>query len=126
MPAADELTMLRRLLADWQAEKDARGPLAAAWLGGDRDAMDLLLNAPARKGAAKAHKRLVDDRNERFAELAMRLLERPGNAFVVVGARHLVGEDSLPRLLANKGLTVSKISTAEPDAAAAPKESSPR
>lgn len=119
MPAADEMALLRRLVSSWQDEKAARGPLAVAWMSGDAEALDRLLNEPVRSAAPKAHERLVDQRNETFANLALRLLERPGNAFVVIGARHLVGDESVPKLLAGKGVTVSKISTGEKPAATA-------
>ena len=56
------------------------------------------------------HKRLLFyDRNERWAQRLTPRLAKEGGLFVVVGAGHLVGEGSVPALLAQKGLAVERI-----------------
>jgi uncharacterized protein YbaP (TraB family) len=52
--------------------------------------------------------RLIVERNRRMADRLRPLLRR-GNAFIVVGALHLSGEQGVLSLLANAGYQVTRI-----------------
>ena len=60
-------------------------------------------------GADRSYRdRLLLDRNRRMFERMLPLVQR-GNAFIAVGAGHLVGEDGLLRLLERRGFRVQSV-----------------
>ena len=77
------------------------------WMGADlagleRDALD-----PLRRISPVLYRRLIADRNHRWARSMRRLFGRPGETtVVVVGVGHLIGPDGLPTLLRAEGLKV--------------------
>ena len=52
---------------------------------------------------------LIRRRDALWASALAKRLERPGTVFVAVGAGHLVGPDSVQRMLSAKGMTVQRI-----------------
>lgn len=90
--ALDDPDIDLRILNEWMT-----GDLA----GLDRDALE-----PLARIAPAAHRRLVTDRNHRWARRLEALARRPGLAVVVVGAGHLTGPEGLPALLRARGLRV--------------------
>jgi uncharacterized protein YbaP (TraB family) len=52
---------------------------------------------------------LVSDRNQHWLPQVEELLNGPGNALIVVGALHLVGEGGLLELLRKKGYKVTQL-----------------
>jgi uncharacterized protein YbaP (TraB family) len=52
---------------------------------------------------------LLRQRDRLWADALARRLEQPGTVFVAVGAGHLVGPDSVQRMLADKGLKVTRV-----------------
>lgn len=53
-------------------------------------------------------KKMIVDRNIRMAERAAPLL-KTGNAFIAVGALHLIGEQGLVELFRKEGYTVTRL-----------------
>lgn len=99
-----------RLLAAVPAEADpaAQDARVAAWLAGDlasleREAEAGLLADPALR------ERLQLARNRAWAARIAALVERGERPFVAVGAAHLLGEEGLPALLAERGFTVRRV-----------------
>lgn len=78
----------------------------AAWLSGDVAALDREALAPMRARAPASYRRLIVDRNRRWARVLSALSAEPGVKVVVVGAGHLVGRDGLPARLRARGLKV--------------------
>ncbi len=78
-----------------------------AWLAGDLKALEREDLAPLRKAAPDAYRRLIIDRNRRWARILARIARRPGVTVVVVGAGHLIGPDGVPALLRAAGLEVN-------------------
>jgi uncharacterized protein YbaP (TraB family) len=59
--------------------------------------------------SAELRETLMKRRNARWSEWLKARLDRPGTVFVAVGAGHLAGSDSVLRLLAAKGLKVTRL-----------------
>lgn len=86
----------------------AAGELLAAWLAGDlaaleRFALDDLRDTPG------AYNALIVARNEAWIAEIERLMTGEGDAFIAVGAGHLVGRDGVVRQLKKKGYRVERV-----------------
>ncbi|HEY0131783.1 MAG TPA: TraB/GumN family protein, partial [Allosphingosinicella sp.] len=84
------------------------GQMLAAWASGDlkgiaRTFDDETQMSPELKAA------LMSKRNAAWADWLARRLDRPGTAFVAVGAGHLVGEDSVQAMLKKKGIRAKRV-----------------
>ena len=55
------------------------------------------------------HKRLLTDRNARWAKWIDGRLKQPGTVFVAVGAGHLAGKDSVQRQLRKLGIKARRV-----------------
>lgn len=79
-----------------------------AWASGDLEGIartfdDETQMSPELKAA------LMSRRNAAWAEWLAKRMEKPGTAFVAVGAGHLVGEDSVQSMLRKKGLKAKRV-----------------
>lgn len=85
--------------------------LMAAWKSGDAPALLSLFEASNEKTAASRRmaKALFDDRNEGMADKLRKLMTSGRKVFVVVGAGHLVGQNSVIELLRKQGMTVTQV-----------------
>lgn len=79
-----------------------------AWIRGETNMVSALqvfmLGGMGREG----YNALLRDRNENWADEIEIILEGSGVSFIGVGAAHLVGPDSLPALLTERGIEVSR------------------
>lgn len=111
MSLADQ-THLLALTVDQASNLQAQmDKLLAAWLARDLGALHRAEreDAPAGDRAYDTFmKRLTHERNLRMAERMAPYLKQ-GNAFIAVGALHLVGDDGLLRLLAQRGYRVERV-----------------
>lgn len=84
--------------------------ILGAWERGDEQALDRLLFATSGDADLEAFERRVySERNQRMSE-RLALLAVDGRArFVVVGVGHLIGDESLPTLLALRGFSVQRV-----------------
>ena len=75
------------------------------WRAGNDEALLELINEPVEEypGYAKFLDKMLRQRNERMAEKIKGYLASGGTYFVTVGAGHLIGEDSIIRILADTG-----------------------
>lgn len=87
---------------------EAMGPMMDAWAEGDNERLFVLMNS-ALASSPELYQRLFVDRNRRWAEWIEARLERPGTAFVAVGAGHLGGPDSVQALLRARGLAPERV-----------------
>lgn len=93
-----------------------------AWVAGDVQQLAERLFAPLREDPdlRPLYETFYFRRNRAMAERLLGMFESGKTHFVVVGAAHLVGEDSLPRLLLQRGYEVRRLRAAPaPDAATA-------
>lgn len=104
---ADQVASLEQTLKDVHDEPESFAKLVGYWRAGDvrglvREELD-----PMRRDSPTVYRRLVLDRNKRWAgELEALLKREPGRTFVVVGVGHLIGPGSVPDLLRRDGIKV--------------------
>lgn len=105
--------LLRQTLTDFSngaALKEVQ-KMIVAWKAGDAAALEKTFADASKKdaGTKKLMKRLLDERNIGMAKKITDILDSEGKAFVVVGAGHLVGANSIIALLNKQGLQVRQI-----------------
>jgi uncharacterized protein YbaP (TraB family) len=105
-PLNDQIASLRQTLQEMEDEPDEFAILLRAWLAGDLATLDREALSPLRKASPVLFKRLVTDRNARWAVKLDQRLKGKGRTVVVVGVGHLIGEDSLPDRLRALGYSV--------------------
>ncbi|MEL7491894.1 MAG: TraB/GumN family protein [Pseudomonadota bacterium] len=103
-----ELELLRLTLRDWDKQDEQFAELFRAWREGDVDAIDRLMNDTMRVDAPEVYDALLIQRNAAWGESIERLMAGRGRILVAVGAGHLVGDKSVPAILAEKGFDVSR------------------
>ncbi len=105
-----EKALLVRTINDWDAEVVAFDRLFTAWRAGDACFIDEEMNTSMRKKVPEVFQRLIVERNKAWAaEIAAVMKDGSGNAFIAVGAGHLVGDEySVPALLETYGFEVSR------------------
>jgi len=100
-----------RLLADtlkaMPTATETATKLADAWRSGDIDTVERLALQDLKQKPAEMY--LLVERNRYWLPKIEALFNRPGRAFVVVGAAHLIGPDGLLHLLTAKGYGVEQL-----------------
>ena len=105
---ADPEVQLRTLRSTLERYNRIAGELrtiAEEWVEGDVETLDTRL-AESITGAPR--QTLMTDRNARWADTLGQWMDGFGTGFAAVGVGHLVGEDSLPDMLAERGYTVRR------------------
>ena len=105
VPPATELEFFKSSLSDGEKAVPMIDDLVAAWNAGDEVKLEALLNSDMRDTYPDLYKRLIVERNLRFADKIAELSKGQGVLFVAVGAGHLVGADSVQADLAKRGIT---------------------
>lgn len=107
-PASAQQAMLAQTLAELDEAETAMAEMAAAWRAGELEELsDELLEEFA--DFPGLYETLVTKRNAAWVETLERMLRDDRRRLVVVGALHLVGDDSLIRLLTARGHAVERI-----------------
>jgi uncharacterized protein YbaP (TraB family) len=101
-----ELLVKSTLEENDQIKNEIAG-LLKAWETGDSASLEKILNEETQKAPA-IYKRLLTDRNRRWAPKIEEWLGGDKNAIVIVGAGHLVGKEGVVELLRAKGLKVTQ------------------
>jgi len=104
----EEDAMLKETLQEITSFKKILTEMTDAWKTGDTKKLDELI-LDAMRQFPQIHKKLLIDRNKEWAAKIEKLLAEGKNLFVVVGAAHLVGKDSVVDLLSKKGLKVPQM-----------------
>ena len=105
-PAMQE-AMLRSVIADLDTQLSNVKTIADAWAGGDTSTIEKLLLG-ALVESPELYERLLVERNRNWVEPVEACLKQQTACFVVVGAAHLVGPDSLVALLRKRAHTVEQ------------------
>ena len=103
---ADQEALLLQTLTDLEAPDAEMTQLLEAWRDGSLEDLATELSGDFDE-FPELETALISARNRRWAATLEELLRRPGRYLVVVGALHLVGEDSVVELLSARGLDVS-------------------
>ncbi|HUE84477.1 MAG TPA: TraB/GumN family protein [Vicinamibacterales bacterium] len=107
MRPSQQEAMLRATLDDLASHTSNIETMAKAWVRGDTLALEKLLLTEM-KSSPDLYTRLLVERNATWVESVETCLEQQTSCFVVVGAAHLVGPDSLVAMLRKKGYTVEQ------------------
>jgi uncharacterized protein YbaP (TraB family) len=105
-PLDEQVAALNQTVRDMEGDPDEFALLVQAWMAGDLDAIDRLALAPLETVAPTLFRRLVVERNARWAAQLDARLKGRGRTVVVVGLGHLVGPEGLPQRLRALGYTV--------------------
>lgn len=99
--------MLKETLQEISGFKKMLSEITTAWKTGDAQKLDTLI-LDAMRDYPEVHKKLLLDRNRQWADKIEKLLAEGKNIFVVVGAAHLVGKDSMVDLLSTRKLKIQQ------------------
>jgi hypothetical protein len=102
----DQVASLDQTLTEITDDPDLYRRVVNTWLAGDlagimRDAL-----VPLAKASPQLYRRLIIDRNHRWAGILAKRLSGHGRIVVVVGTGHLLGPDGVPALLRARGFAV--------------------
>ena len=107
MTSPQQEALLRGTLEDLDSQMSNVKEMADAWASGDTAALEKLL-LPAMKSSPDLYNRLLVERNANWVESVETCVQQKTSCFVVVGAAHLVGPDSLVAMLRKKGYKVEQ------------------
>ena len=99
-----ETHYLRYYLAHYDEAAAEMDSAVAGWTAGDLEAIRVYARSNGRSISDEVHDAFLARRNADWAGQIETLLKGSGTAFIAVGAAHLVGEDSVQDLLAEKGI----------------------
>jgi uncharacterized protein YbaP (TraB family) len=105
----EQQALLSSTLKQGDKMKDMIKRIQAAYLSGDPDALQKIMDEQADTGSKSLTKKLLDDRNVTMAARLDEYLKTKEQAFVVVGAAHIVGDKGLAKLLRDKGYKVEQV-----------------
>ena len=101
--------MLMTILKEGDKAKDMIKRLQAAYVSGDPDALQKIMDEESDMGSKSLTKKLLDDRNVMMASKMDEYLKGTDPVFVVVGAAHIVGDKGVARMLRDKGYKVDQV-----------------
>ena len=105
---ADQRALLSATIDDLPTMRAELDDMLMAWRRGDTERLGKLIN-DSLQSTPGLTKRLLVDRNARFADWVKSRMAIPGTAMLAVGAGHLVGSDSVQAMLAKRGLKVERV-----------------
>jgi uncharacterized protein YbaP (TraB family) len=117
IPEAEQVALLEGAVDGYDEGQALVRGMLDAWRRSDAAQLASLIERDTALGGAAAvglKQRLLEQRNQRMAARLREQLARPGVVFVVVGAGHLVGEDSVVSLLRRAGFAVAQVDTRRP------------
>jgi uncharacterized protein len=103
----DQEALMKQTLLDVGSFKKLFADIIDAWKKGDAEKLDQLV-LENMKTTPEIHKKLLIDRNRAWVGKIEEMLNGKENAFVVVGAGHLVGKESVVDLLQKRGFKVTQ------------------
>jgi uncharacterized protein YbaP (TraB family) len=104
---AEGEALMRSTLKEMDKLKTVIGDMLNAWQTGDTEKLEKLLNESVEEEPV-IYKRLLTDRNNRWAPKIEEMCRDDKNTIVIVGAAHLVGKEGVVELLKKKGLKVTQ------------------
>ncbi len=105
----EEDVYLQGVLKDMPEFKAQLTGLIAAWRAGDTDQLDALVIESLKTKAPKIYQQLFVQRNQNWVPQIEAMFGDQDKEFVIVGVGHLVGEESVLKLLRDKGYQVEML-----------------
>ena len=105
----EQATALMETIDQLDEANAAFGGVIEAWLEGDMEAVQAEIVASVGALDSPQYQLLITDRNRRWTEKAVSILDSDVEAIIVVGAAHMAGPVGLPSLLAEDGFTVERV-----------------
>jgi uncharacterized protein YbaP (TraB family) len=109
MGEGNESEFILMSLADLEDTDEVMEQMISAWRSGDTDDLAEMFVADMRERAPALYESLLRNRNLNWLPQIESMLADGNTEFVLVGAAHLVGEDGLLDLLAEKGYQVEQL-----------------
>jgi uncharacterized protein YbaP (TraB family) len=109
LPEAEQIAFLDNVLDRAAGGTDLPLKITAAWEQGDLATIDSVLNSELKGKAPTLYRRLLVERNVRYADRIAELLAGDEDQLVAVGVGHLVGSDSIVAMLEAKGIALRRI-----------------
>lgn len=106
LPEAAQVDFLRTTLEDFDEAVTLLDGMVTAWSGGDVDELDRIIVEEMKVDAPAVYDALLVRRNANWTAQIETLLKGSGTTFIVVGAGHLAGADSVQSMLQAKGVDV--------------------
>ena len=107
LPESTQAKLLLQTLAEAALMEEQLTMLIDAWRRGDSAALDRELTRSF-ADYPEVYRRLVTDRNRTWSRHLARLADERGTTLVVVGALHLVGENSVVEMLEGRGRKIRR------------------
>ena len=101
--------MLAAILRKGDKIKDMIKRTQAAYMAGDPDALQKVMDEQDDVGSKKLEKKLLDDRNVIMTGKMEEYLKGKDPIFVVVGAAHIIGDKGIAKQLRDKGYKVDQV-----------------
>lgn len=108
MSAEEQAAFLRQSLDEAPQTAEQMRQIIAAWRAGDAAAIDAIMNESMDDSPA-LYARMLTDRNAAWVPQIEQLLRGSDDVLVVVGAAHLVGEQSVVEMLRQRGHRVEQL-----------------
>jgi uncharacterized protein YbaP (TraB family) len=102
MGEQDQESFLRQTLEDLKVLETMASDMVNAWQGGDVDSLDAIMNMSFQEHP-DIYDRIMVERNKKWVSQIEGLINQEENVLVIVGAGHLVGNQSLLQLLKERG-----------------------
>jgi uncharacterized protein YbaP (TraB family) len=106
-PTDEQVASLRQTMQEMESKPDEFSLLVKAWVAGDVATLGHEALDPLQKASPAMYKRLVTDRNMRWAQVLDARMKGHGKTVVVVGVGHLIGPDGVPARLRALGYSVT-------------------
>jgi uncharacterized protein len=103
MPLDLQIQFLKSEIREADKAMAETDDMVFVWSNGDDVTLGRMLNGEMRDAFPEVYRRLIVERNRRFAARIAELLKGRGVSFVAVGAAHLAGDDSVQVDLARMG-----------------------
>jgi uncharacterized protein len=105
--AKEQELLLRQSMDEMDYVERNVTAIVQAWKSGDVGTVEKYLLVGMRD-YPEIHRKVIDDRNQRWLPQIENLLSRGENALIVVGAAHLVGKNGIIELLKDRGYRVEQ------------------
>ena len=102
----DQVAALEETLGEIEERPWTYRRVVDEWMTGDLAGLTTDALEPLRRASPAIYRRLITDRNRRWASIIQRRLRRRGTIVIVVGMGHLVGAGGVPALLRARGVEV--------------------